>query len=133
MKCMWNTECINRPIARRLCTKHYQLAKKLNKLNEYPRMNRKNGTGSFGTNGYLFVRRENTNVGLHRIIMEKKLGRRLLPGESVHHLNGDRVDNRIENLELWTTAQPPGQRVEDKIVWAKSFLEQYGYECKRLA
>jgi hypothetical protein len=36
----------------------------------------------------------------HRLIMEKKIGRKLQPGETVHHLNGDPRDNREENLAL---------------------------------
>lgn len=61
----------------------------------------------------------------HRHVMERLLGRDLRPEENVHHLNGDRADNRPSNLEIWNTSQPAGQRVEDKIRWAKEILAQY--------
>lgn len=61
----------------------------------------------------------------HIIVMEESLGRKLLPGENVHHRNGVRDDNRLENLELWAKHQPNGQRVNDLRAWAKEILERY--------
>jgi hypothetical protein len=49
-------------------------------------------------------------------------------GETIHHKNGIRDDNRLENLELWVNTIRYGQRLEDKILWCKDFLEQYGYK-----
>lgn len=64
-------------------------------------------------------------IALHRVVMEEHLGRKLLPHENVHHINGVRDDNRLENLELWNTSQPAGQRVEDKADWAIEILKLY--------
>lgn len=62
----------------------------------------------------------------HRAIFMKILNRPLFKHENVHHKNGFREDNRLDNLELWSTLQPKGQRVQDKLAWAYEIIKLYG-------
>lgn len=68
----------------------------------------------------------------HRMVMEAHLGRRLLRTETVHHKNGQRDDNPISNLELWTKSHPYGQRVTDKLKWAREILALYAEDEAKL-
>jgi hypothetical protein len=49
----------------------------------------------------------------HRLVAARKIGRPLSPSEMVHHTNGDRQDNRPENIEVWVLYQPAGVRQEE--------------------
>lgn len=84
--------------------------------------------------GYRMIRRldhpaqQNGYVQEHRLVMEDHLGRHLTENETVHHKNGIRTDNRIENLELWSKAHSYGQRVSDLVEWAERVLCEYAPE-----
>lgn len=86
--------------------------------------------GHINPQGYVMQTVETgRRVNQHRYVMEQMLGRRLHDFEKVHHKNGERADNRPENLELWCIGHPSGQRVHD--VYSKD-IERLILEIKRL-
>lgn len=83
------------------------------------------GSGTY-RDGYRVIYVDGKATLEHRDVMARQIGRPLRREETVHHVNGVRDDNRPENLELWSSSQPSGQRVEDKLAWAREIIALYG-------
>lgn len=72
-------------------------------------------TGSVNADGYLTFRdaKNNTRVYAHRLEMEKMLGRKLLPNETVHHIDGNKLNNSPSNLQLLSRSYHSHQNWQD--------------------
>jgi hypothetical protein len=90
------------------------------------------GEGFINAGGYRILTIAGRRIAEHRLVMEQQLGRRLERWEMPHHKNGVRDDNRPENLELWVTFQPKGQRATDLLAWAEEIVARYGPERDKL-
>lgn len=129
--------CTNRATARGLCGTHrYRKSKHGDVQADIP-IKQVEGTGYVTRHGYRVVPipredrwlvHHNRTEFEHRYVMAKMLGRPLTRDESVHHRNGQRLDNRPENLELWSRYQPKGQRVSDKLEYAIELMNLYAPE-----
>jgi hypothetical protein len=65
--------------------------------------------------GYVKVRKGGKYTQEHRVVMEEHIGRSLFAWETVHHKDGNRLNNNISNLELMGTRHPKGQFYADWI------------------
>lgn len=116
-----------------LCSMHYNRKRQTGDVGGAELRRKPVGSGNVyryvdESHGYVYLTfpdEKNRRILEHRHVMEQHLGRPLWPDESVHHKNGDRADNRIANLELWSRWQPAGQRVKDKIAYARELLARY--------
>jgi hypothetical protein len=105
------------------------------------------GLGSINSNGYRVITVPKGTPGApsyrvvleHRYVMQKWLGRPLLAQETVHHRDGNRLNNKIENLELRSGRHGQEINIIDGIEAAVAWILSYGdldlaelAVCKRL-
>jgi len=109
--------------AKGYCEKHYYAWKRYGDPKHAVRSSK--GEGTITKEGYRVISVEGKRIFEHRKVMEDFVGRPLRKDEQVHHRNGKKLDNRIENLELWSKSHPSGQRIVDKLAWARTILERY--------
>ncbi len=126
-------KCLSKHYAKGFCTKHYARYRIHGDANVLKKGEQ--GKGYINGQGYKVVAvpdwlkkcfsKSTGHMPEHRLVMSEHLGRPLTKEETVHHKNGNKLDNRLENLELWASRHPRGQRVEDLLDFADEIIELY--------
>lgn len=88
--------CTNKYHAKAFCEKHYRHAKKHNG-------NPHRKIGNISVAGYHRIKINGKTYKTHRLVVEKAIGRKLLPTEIIHHIDGNKLNNSIENLLICTS------------------------------
>lgn len=111
-----------------LCDLHYERVRRTGTTGLAERLIQAKGSGHLDRKGYRrIILPGGRRVQEHVHVMEQLLGRRLVDGENVHHLDGIRDHNDPGNLELWLVMQPSGQRVEDLM----KYIAEYHADAMR--
>ena len=93
--------------AKDFCSNHYQIWRRTG--NPFSELALRQGKGYIDTNGYKRIPVNNKSVREHRHVMEQHLGRPLDRDEHIHHIDGDKLNNKIENLILISNAKHRSQ------------------------
>lgn len=100
-----------------LCSMHWGRLRSSGEIGPAGRIFAPAGSGTTTPDGYRRITVNGKAVAEHRYVMAQALGRPLRSWEHVHHRNGIRDDNCIENLELWLKRHPYGQRLDDLVAF----------------
>ncbi len=128
--------CNNIFHAKDYCKKHYMLWYRYGDPKIQPRSKKENGSGYKNKYGYIILYLPNHpfsgktgKISEHRLVLGEHIGRKLYDDETVHHKNGKRDDNRLENLELKASIHLRGQDVDDLLEYATEIFRRYKPEA----
>ncbi|KKN70066.1 hypothetical protein LCGC14_0435130 [marine sediment metagenome] len=123
MKCKMN-KCNNLATRRKLCEKHYMRWHRWGS----PNITHRASTGSgyiCKVYGYKIITINGHQVREHRYLMEQHLGRPLTDSEETHHINGNKIDNRIKNMKILTKSK------HTSLHHTKGFIGKHSRECSK--
>lgn len=107
--------CNRKHNGRGFCIMHYKRFRKYGDANKT--LIKPKGSIQINDAGYIIIRKNNTTTREHRLVMEKHLGRKLLPFpyEVIHHIDCDRTNNNISNLKIMTNSKHTSMHRKENI------------------